>query len=167
MGGDTTVPLFRSAYGTYIGHLSVKSEKLRSSHLHTSSVVSSVKSISNMTFLMEFEAMTNSTSMGIDCSINATIVSCSVAAHTGANGKAVAPHDCIHSCTLALFNNAAYTATFSQSTEGAFDRSTFKIKEGAVASAVLGLCVNVTDVASAAVTASNLLMLLAQQVDTR
>lgn len=164
-GGDTTVPLLRSAYGTYIGQLSVKSEKLRSS-LHTSAVMSSVTSVSNMTFLMEFEAMTNTSSLGVDCTINATIVSCSVASHTS-HGKTVAPHDCINSCTLALFNNAHYTATFSQSQEGAFERSTFKIKEGVVASAVFESCAQVKDVAAAASAARNLLMLLAQQVDTR
>lgn len=157
-----SAPLFRAAHGTYLGDLAISSEMHNSSSATPGIISSSLNTITNMTFVMEMRAAFNPATRGTDCAINATIVSCSSAGAAGLE-------DCMQSCTLLLFNDARYTATFAQDADGSFNPSSFQIAGGVNASFVLASCAasTSTDMGDTALMTSNLLMLLAEQVDTR
>lgn len=171
-GADAAAPLFRVAQGTYFGELSISNEIIHPSS-ETAVIQSTVRSITNMTFVMDMHAIYNPKTLGTDCTINATMVSCSAAIQgnetTGGSSEAsgTTVQDCIKSCTLVLFNHAAYTATFSQSPDGSFNASTFRIIGGVRAQKALKKCGNETEAINTALATKNMLKLLAEQVDTR
>lgn len=162
-------PLFRSAHGTYLGHMSVSSETHASSSSNSTPSVTALTSLTNMTFIMDFDAMYNFETLGTDCTINATMIACSAAGESSANGSFATgpPHDCMNSCTLVLFNHASYTASFSQAPDGSFNTSTFRIDGGVNATHVLKTCQGGATALETAFSTRNILHLLAQQVDTR
>lgn len=169
MGIASSAPLFRSAHGTYLGHLEVHSETSRPSSSKSNRAATNMTSLSNMTFTMDFNALYNPKTRGIDCTINATIIACSAAGKSSVNGSfTTGPvQDCMSSCTLVLFNDAAYTASFSQAPDGSFNKKSFRIFAGVNATHLLHKCKAGATVKETALSTRNILELLAQQVDTR
>lgn len=150
---------FRAIHGFYVAELQAHSEMYSLSH-NMSHPVSELTPTANITFRVEMTAEINTTTLGTDYTINATVTGCPSSA-------GVMTNNCPQSCALALFNAADYTATFSQCPDGSFDHGSFEVYNGVKVKSLQDVCKSAEDFNEGEEEAHDLLFLLAAQVDTR
>lgn len=141
---------------------------------------SNLTHVINMTFLVDMQAVYNETSLGTDYIINATATGCpaglsvqdptilqSIKGLNRSTENLSGLNNCGSACSLALFNAANYTASFSQSGDGSFDPGSFTVSSGVTFSDLSKHCSSEAEFNMACKHNQNTLSLLASQVDVR